>query len=123
MEDIFSLPLEERKAGVVKRMEQYKDHVPVVFRFSPESELALKMTNSRKFVSKKQRLIEVAKNLRVQYKLNSEMTLNFSSNEKILPATLLMEDAYEKFKSEDMILYLKINEMSPFGGSKREEVG
>ena len=115
MEDILNLPPAERKAEVLTRMQQFQNHVPVVFRFAPESDLALKMTNTRMFVSKANRVIDLAKNIRLQYRLNSEVTLNFSTNERILPANMGVGEVYDRFKSDDCILYLKIHEISPFG--------
>ncbi len=113
--NILNLPLDERRETISKLIEKNREGLPVIFRFNPNSNLRTKITNPRLFLPKKQRVIDVIKNIRRQFCLTSEAGLSFSTNDTILPANMIVEEAYNKYASDDHILYLKINEISPFG--------
>ena len=115
MEDLLNLPLDERQVAVKKLMDKNADKVPVIFRCSSECTFANKITVHRMFLPKANRIIDIAKSLRRQFNLTAEVSMCFSSNDVILQSTMTVQDIYEKYKSEDHILYLKIHELSPFG--------
>ena len=115
MDDILNLPLDERLVEVQKLLDKHPDRVPVVFRCSKECSFAKKIKNPRMVLPRTQRIVDVAKGMRKQFNLTAEVSMCFSNNDAILASSMTMAEAYEKYKSEDLVLYLKIHELSPFG--------
>ena len=115
MEDLLKMPLDERQAAVKNLLEKHPERVPVVFRCNKDCSFAQKVNNPRMLLPKAQRIVDVAKGMRKQFNLTAEVSMCFSTNDNILQSSLTMAEVYEKYRSDDLILYLKIHELSPFG--------
>ena len=98
MDDLLNLPLDERLAEVQKLLEKYSERVPVVFRCSKECSFAQKLKNPRMVLPRNQRIVDVAKGMRKQFNLTAEVSMNFTHNDKILPSSMTVAEAYEKYK-------------------------
>ena len=117
-DNIMTLTEDERRKNVKKLLDLNPDSVPVIFRLSRENAFAKKITKTRMLLPRNMKMIDLAKHLRKNFDLTAETGLSFSTNERILPASMSMGEAYLKYQSDDLLLYLKIHEISPFGTGK-----
>jgi hypothetical protein len=111
----FDLPPEERKLYVQRIKLNNEELIPVILRFGAECSFTHKITNTKLLIPKHQRIMGFLSSFRKQYKLLSDAGLCLSFDEILLKSTLSFEEVYNLHRSEDMVLYLKMHEMTPFG--------
>src|SRR3990167_1775553 len=115
MQNLLNLPWDEKKSTIESLVATHPDKVPVIFRISPECSFENKITKRSMLIEKKSRLVDVIRSFRKMFNLTSESVITFSANDVMLPNNSLVEELYRLHQSDDMILYLKIHELSPLG--------
>jgi|JI10StandDraft_1071094.scaffolds.fasta_scaffold1019608_1 hypothetical protein len=111
----FDLLPDERKQYVNRLLENHEELIPVILRFGPECSFSHRISNTKLLISKHQRIIAFLANFRKQHKLVADSSISLSYDDLLLKTTMSFEELYHRYRSEDMILYLKMHEMAPFG--------